>query len=380
MSLFDGIVSCVCYGSLALMKKTFARLIRNPVLVATLLFLAGFAGVLTLSYRDRAEANARQIVYIGGDANLYLHNLDAGTATQLTTSEFGVEDFAIAPEGVAIAYSRYNDNSTTDIWLHDLRSGEDFRLTDCINASCGQPSWRADGELIAFTRTEFEATEIQRIWTVNPTTTETRSLFDDPYITGHSPRYAPAGNRIALFATNPLGILVYDFPTQLREVVQSRQGSPGSFSSDGLTLSYPIMVRGALGATFFTQLETVELLSDTHTAITGAPDTPIEDVAGYWRPGHEGKMAVIRRFLDDRFTEGHQVYMLNLRTGEERPLIVDADYTHGSLKWSGDGQQLLVQRFALTDPNASPEIWLYDMQADDLRRIAEDAIAGDFLP
>jgi hypothetical protein len=236
--------------------------------------------------------------------------------------------------------------------------------------------------LIAFTRTEFEADFInsQRIWTVNPATTQTHPLFDDPYITGHSPRYAPLGNRIALFATNPLGILVYDFPTQLREIVQSRQGSPGNFSPDGLTLSYPIMVRGALGATFFSQLETVELLADVHAAVTGAPDTPIEDVAGYWRPGHDDEMAVMRRFLDERFTEGYQVYLLNIDTEDNRPLIVDAAYTHGALKWNGDGQQLLVQRFPLADPDGSPEVWLYDMQNDDLQHIAEDAIAGEFLP
>jgi dipeptidyl aminopeptidase/acylaminoacyl peptidase len=127
-------------------------------------------------------------------------------------------------------------------------------------------------------------------------------------------------------------------------------------------------------------LETVELQSDSHTAVTGTPDDPIEDVAGFWRPGHADEMAVMRRFLDDRFTEGYQVYLLNVTSPEARPLIVDADFTHSRLKWSSDGQQLLVQRFALADLDGSPEIWLYDMQTGDLQLIAEDAIGADFLP
>jgi Tol biopolymer transport system component len=359
-----------------------SKVVRNPIIIAIILFLAGFAAVLMLRFRAEAEVESRQIVYIGQvsalNSNLYLHHLDTGEASQLTQTDFGVEDVAIAPDGLAIAYSRYNADGTTDIWLHDLRSGGDFRLTDCVNASCGQPSWRADGALIAFTRSEFD--DSQRVWTVNPATIETQLLFDDPYITGHSPQYAPQGNRITLFATHPVGILIYDFTMQFREDIQSRQGSSGNFSGDGLHLSYPIMVRGAIGATFFSQIETVELGSDTHTAVTGTPNDPIEDVAGFWRPGHADEMAVLRRFLDDRFTEGFQVYLLTISSEDVRPLIVDADYTHGRIKWSSDGQQLLVQRFALADLDGSPEIWLYDMQQGDLQRIAEDAIGADFLP
>jgi len=363
-----------------------SKLVTNPITVALVVFLTGFATVLALRQSPDsdvdADANAHQIVYIGRtsslDSNLYLHNLDTGAASQLTDAEFGVEDFAIAPDGLAIAYTRYNDNGTTDIWLVDLRSGENFRLTDCVHASCAQPSWRADGALIAFTRSEFD--ETQRIWTVDPSTTEAQLLFDDPYITGNSPQYAPQGNRIALFATHPVGIMIYDFTTQFREQIQSRQGSSGNFSPDGLWLSYPIMVRGAIGATFFSQLETVALESDTHAAITGAPDDPIEDVAGFWRPGHDDEIAVLRRFLDDRFTEGFQVYLLNVTSGDAEPLIVDADYTHSRLKWSSDGQQLLVQRFALENLDGNPEIWLYDVQQGDLQRIAHDAINADFLP
>jgi Tol biopolymer transport system component len=361
---------------------TMSKVVRNPIIIAIILFLTGLAAVLMLRFRAEAEVESGQIVYIGQvsalDSNLFLHNPGTGEASQLTETDYGVEDVAIAPDGLAIAYSRYNADGTTDIWLYDLRSGEDFRLTDCVNASCGQPSWRADGQSIAFTRSEFD--DSQRVWRVNPTTTETQLLFDDPYITGHSPQYAPQGNRITMFATHPVGILIYDFTTRFRENIQSRQGSSGNFSPDGQHLSYPILVRGAIGATFFSQLETVELQSDSHTAVTGTPDDPIEDVAGFWRPGHADEMAVMRRFLDDRFTEGYQVYLLNVTSPEARPLIVDADFTHSRLKWSSDGQQLLVQRFALADLDGSPEIWLYDMQTGDLQLIAEDAIGADFLP
>ena len=221
---------------------------------------------------------------------------------------------------------------------------------------------------------------IQRIWTVDPATTETRLLFDDPYITGNSARYAPVGNSISMFASNPQGILVYDFNTAARELIQSRQGSAGHFSPDGLYLSYPIVVRGALGATFFSQLEAVDLIIDDHRAITGTPDMPIEDVGGYWRPGHADEMAVLRRYLDERFTEGFQVYLLNIATGDTRPLVVDANFAHGAPRWRADGQQLLLQRFDLSNPDGSPGVWLYDLQSDRLQAIAEDAVGADFLP
>ena len=128
------------------MRKTSTR---NPIIAAIALFLVGLGAVLMLRLRAEAESQSAQIVYIAPfsaiDSNLYLHDLADVSAQQLTHSDFGVEDFAISPDGFAIAYTRYDENGSTDIWLYDLRSGGDFPLTDCVQANCEQPTWRADG-------------------------------------------------------------------------------------------------------------------------------------------------------------------------------------------------------------------------------------------
>jgi Tol biopolymer transport system component len=316
--------------------------------------------------------------------NLYLQDLNTGEIRQLTDLEWGLADYAVSPDGQYLAYTAYTEAGTSDIWLYSLATGAVAQLTNCVNASCGAPTWRPDGTQIAYEREEYDVALGQvgarRVWLVDVLSAQSALLFADTQITGHSPRFSPTGNRLAMFSTNPPGILIYDFVAENRVFIENLQGVVGDFSPDGHQLVYPILVRGVVGETFYSQLELVDLLENRRQQVTGTPEIPIEDTSAVWRPTNGRQLVVARRYLDNRYTEGAQAYLLDLETAEVSPLVVDAAYSHGDFHWSPDGGLLVMQRFNRVTPGARPEIWLYNMTTQDLTQLAQDAYFPSCIP
>jgi len=316
--------------------------------------------------------------------DIYLYDLTTNTSEKITDARFGVADYEVAPDNSKIAYTRYNEQGTSDIWLYDMETGSTQQLTNCVNASCGAPSWSNDGAQLAYEREEYDVAFGQpgarRVWLIDLVSAQTFLLFDDTQITGHSPKFAPSGNRIAMFSSNPPGILVYDFVSGSRVFVENLQGVVGNFSPEGDRIVYPILVRGAIGSEFYSQLEMVDFEQNQRITVTGPAESPIEDKDGVWRPQHPNQMVVTRRYFDDRSTDFSQVYLLDTETNDATPLIVDNQYSHGALAFSPDGNLLAVQRFEHGAPGARPQIWVYNMQTESLVRIQEDAYFPNFVP
>jgi len=89
---------------------------------------------------------------------------------------------------------------------------------------------------------------------------------------------------------------------------------------------------------------------------------------------------VARRYLDERYTPGQQIYLLDVETGEAEPLVVDARYNHAAVSWDPSGERILFQRFALQEADARPEIWMLDLTTNEVRRIVENACLPAWAP
>lgn len=337
------------------------------------------------------RVNLPKVLYLAPSTspqrNLIAYDLNTGDIQQLTDTEFGVADYAVSPDGTMIVYTIYNRDGSSDLWLYDVATSNSRQLTNCVDAFCAAPSWHPDGTQIAYEREDYNpelgVVGARRIWTVDINTVQSRVLFEDSQIVGHSPLFSPTGNRLAMFSTNPPGIMVYDFVTGQSALIDSMQGVVGSFSQDGTHLIYPILVRGARGDTFYTQLEGLEIAGALNEGrryrITGDPNEPIEDILGFWNPDNL-HIALSRRYLDNRYTFGAQIYLLDSETNEVSPLVVDDAYTHGGLEWSPDGNLLVYQRFNHEVSGSKPEIWYYNMTTGEPVKVSDDAFLPGFLP
>lgn len=318
---------------------------------------------------------------------------DPANAQQVTFSPDGIYNFDVSPDGRFIAFAERNNNTgTTELKQLDLRTGALQQLTNCatVDADCKTPTWRPDGKVIAYERTELNsnlnggATSPVRVWLLDLTTNpiSTRPLFTDSQTLGYSPEWSGDGNRIAVFDSASGGVLVYDFRTGSAQSIPSRYGSTGALSPNGEQVVFPDMTRK--GEQMYANLKIADLASKQFTDLTN-PDDPINDTGAVWNPDGT-KLAIARQYIDDRWTRGPQVYLLDPNTKAIQPLVVDKRYSSSFFEWSPDGTQLLMQRFPeLTETgeenqNGRPEIWTYDLSSHALSKIVVNAFLPRWVP
>jgi Tol biopolymer transport system component len=217
------------------------------------------------------------------------------------------------------------------------------------------------------------------VWLVDVGTAQSQLLFDDPQQLGADPLWSPDGRRIAIYDAAAGGIRVRDLQTGQETLLVSEPGDTGAFAPDGTRLVYPFLVRGALGQEFYTHLALADLNADTQASLSGEQDAPVEDAFAAWSPDGT-RLALARRYLDERYTAGKQIYLLDVSSGAATPLIVDAACTHAAPQWDPSGRWIVYQRFALNDPNAQPEIWVFDTQTGQTQLLAENAFFPAWLP
>lgn len=329
-----------------------------------------------------------RVVYLapadGFVRNLWITDLATGATRQLTESATGIEDYAVSPDGSAIAYTRREDDGTADIWRLDLASGAVQPLTNCVAAICSRPAWQPDGAALAYQREDFNTGRGSgvgqpRLWLVDALTLETDLLFRDSQMLGSAPVFAPDGDRLAFYDPARQQIRVLDLRDNSDTVIESIAGVVGAFSPDGDRLVYPVLVRGLLGQQFYAHLEVADFERVSRTDISGGDEMPVEDGEAAWAP--DGRtLAIARRYLDDRFTAGRQIYRLDVASGEAVPLVVDGAYNHAALSWDAAGERLLFQRFPLADTDAAPEIWLLEMASGELTPVARNAFLPAWVP
>ena len=143
-----------------------------------------------------------------------------GSATRVTDDEFVDTDPAWSPDGKKLAFASDRAGGM-DIWVRDLNSGTDRRLTSLPGAE-GAPTWSRDGRSVAFvSNVEFKQGEI---YIVSADGGEPRRIVDRSFGVGY-PTWS-ANGRFLIFAT------LKPYSTRYREgmnyysIVSSEGGEP----------------------------------------------------------------------------------------------------------------------------------------------------------
>lgn len=345
------------------------------------------------NFQFRFRIKKPSIVYIGfgdeGTENLFKLDLETHRTTQLTDAPNGINDYDMSSDGQWVAYSSAVRGQLFELWALNLENDQLIQLTNCTQAqgSCFDPAWSPDGRQIAYTRRDID-TETgfaisEHVWLVDFAMLESRLLFDDVTVESRAPEWSPVGERIAVYISNSQGVYVQDFRSGQGLLIPTQQGIVGTFSPDGNGLVYPVLVQGVLGPTYYTHLELARfeqlgLEAPEGLLISGTRETPVEDIVAAFHPDGQ-HIAISRRYLDSNYTEGTQVYLLDLATMQAEPLVVDPNYSHGYMQWSPDGSLLLMQRYNFESTRNHTEIWMYDLGTGDLKRLVDNGFSPQFL-
>jgi Tol biopolymer transport system component len=319
--------------------------------------------------------------------NLYLYNVETDEEIQLTDIEDGVVDYALSPDGQWVAFTMPHIDTRYDIWTLNLQTRQTVQMTNCAeaNATCSDPSWSADGSRIAYTRQELSSgyARSEHVWIVDVQTLRTEPIFPNELISAFSPLWSPTGEKLSLVLKYPDGlqtIMIIDFATGERILLESLQNVQGTFGPAGERFIFPVYASGAEGSSLYTHLEMANLEDfDEVVSISGDPSDPWDDSLVAFHPDGE-RIALVRRYLDERYTQAGQLYLMELATGEVEELIVDPSYSHSYMDWNAAGDLLVMKRYDFRAGSVSTEIWLYDLETGDLRLINDDADRPTFIP
>jgi Tol biopolymer transport system component len=306
-------------------------------------------------------------------------------ARQLTFSQYEVIDFAPSPDGTQIAYAQEAQDGSADLYVLNVDSGETRRITQCAKALCQSPDWSPDGSRLVFERIELNRglpqldRGVARAWLVNLKDLSASPLLADPQVLGKMPRWSPDGTQIAVYDQNLHAIAVYDLAGGTPKGIPTFVEETGTFEPTGTRYVFATLVQGTQG--YFNMFSIVDLANPQGgiRPLNGRDSAPVADHQSAW--SRDGKrLAVTRRYLDRPNTCDPQIYLVNPDSGESQPLVVDGRYLHGAIGWNPAGDQLVFQRHPCTEPDAQPDIWLFDTASNTSQRIARNGYIPRWLP
>lgn len=371
-----------------------SKLDKVIILVIVLCVIAVGAVAILSDPANQSPRVAYLYPAFGGVQNVWMTDIDAPeNQRQLTFSEYGIYDYDVSADGRWLAFAEKTPDLSAQIRLLDIPANRVINLVDCValSAYCTTPAFSPDGTRLAYQRSELASNGygVSRIWLVDLTrpSYDTIPLIKDTQVVGHTPIWSQDNNTLAFYSadTTQPGILIFDFVPRTDNDVQLRfipssYGVMGTVSPNGQEIIFPEIVRRS--DQLFTHLRIANLIDKEFAAFTD-PEGPTDDVAVQWSPDGQ-TVALARKYTDDRWTIGHQLYLQDTSSTDENLQAIDFNehYNTSYFRWNQAGNRLVMQRFPLENAdgtpnrNAVPEIWVYDLDTNEASNVMENA----FLP
>ncbi|MFG0242200.1 MAG: DPP IV N-terminal domain-containing protein [Phycisphaerales bacterium JB054] len=219
----------------------------NPFLsAATLATCTTLLGCASRTIVEHQPADNTEIAFVSdrdGDHEIYLHNLAAGTTTQLTHNDVTEWGVAWSPDGTRLAFASDRDGSRS-LYTLNLHDGTTTRLTH-TDAKDSSPAWSADGTQIAFVSDRDSSRG--EIYVINADGSDpVRITTNDRY--EEVPAWSPDGRHLAFGALaqtdheadQTLQIFSIDLATRTERQLTALPGhnSAPRFSPDGTLIAF----------------------------------------------------------------------------------------------------------------------------------------------
>lgn len=303
---------------------------------------------------------------------------------QLSHTDGRVFDFAAAPDGESVVFSVMNDQNGTDFWQVGRDGSEPRVILACGADLCSGASWSADGTRIAYSREPSGLSPgapkgPPRVWTFSVADGQTAPLYQDTQIIGYSPAWSSDGTWLGMVDNSSSAIRLLRLSDQRELLLETQQGTMGTFAPDGSRLIYTTLTfDDATAPQPFTTVMSADLgPSGGLTPILGREYSLADYGTPAWSP--DGQWIAINQRTTDS-GPSKQVWRMRPDGGEATALTNDAENTYAGYHWSPWSDALVIQRFPLNKAYATPEIVLWSAVDGSIKLLAQNASLPEWLP
>jgi len=329
------------------------------------------------------QVDQASVLYVAPDAaghhQLFVTSLALNQPLPLTDEPFGVWDYALAPDGVTVAYTVLRDDGGTDLFRIDTDGGGRAPLLSLAEAGGSAPAWSPDGGRIVYERRDLTLNAIivlPSLWWLDVEMGETRPLFQDSALPGISARWSPDGEWLSYVRQGNAEVEIYHLQDGRRHTVSSQTGQPVVWGPKGDVLLVTDM-RPA-GKRHLTHLLRFDIADETLIDLSG--EGQVADMGAAWSPDGEWLSVVRKVYEDAQGTTGNQIWIMRPDGSQARPLAQDPDAHYSAPAWSPDGQYLLVDCYSLKASLARAEIRLLEVESGASRPVIAPGAQATWLP
>jgi len=358
--------------------------------------------VLLLTFLAACDGESRPAILFlrhspAGTPQLFIQSLDNGPARQLTGVDDPaappVIDFAVSPDGRAIAYSveiAMGNAGASALRAVNRDGGDDRLLLDCPAAECSAPVWSPDGDRLVYERRPWEGGLLgsSRLHWLDPMRGQTVPLIAGNETPGYGARFSPNGAWLSYVSLADEGVVVYHLIDGIQRLLSSRVGSPAAWSPSSVEVVYgdiavqahetasdiagaPIAVQESANVYLYRTI-----MTDDSPRRRLSPEAAVADSVPAFSP--DGQWLAFGRAPASG--PGRQLWLMRPDGADARALTDDPAVSHGPPTWSPDGRYLLFQRYHLADPAAVASVWLLEVATGEETLVADEGYLPAWLP
>jgi Tol biopolymer transport system component len=306
-----------------------------------------------------------------GPADIYIRSFEDSSTQRLTESPFGVLDFSLSLDGTTFVYSQLKADGGSDLFTYDLLDGQANLIVPCpAEVRCQNPVLASNGLDLAYER----SAQTTQVWI--KTSEAEPIVIADTEGDSLSPAWSPDGH-LAFYDQALEAVMIFS-----GEVVQSipnSLGMLGAWSPDGNHLLLPEIAFPDGTGGYISHLVLADVARGSITDLSKESSGDVEDASPAFSPDGEW-IAFARKYVDDRWTPGRQLWVMRSDGSLAQPLTDAPDFNHSGFVWNPESDSILFTRFNLTDPSAPPEIWLMEVESKSARRLVQGGMLPQWIP